>query len=74
MFLTSAAETNMLWGVKWNSSEVNQPYLTGVGSSLQVSCTDHPGGDKALVNLRLIAGLCGEEWHHRRAQDHTGLS
>ncbi len=48
-------------------------YLTGVGSSLQVPCTDHPGGDEALVNLWLVAGLSGEQRHHGRAQNQAGL-
>jgi len=52
----------------------NHVYLAGVGSSLQVSCTQHPGGDEALVNLWLVAGLRGEQRHHGGTQNHTGLS
>lgn len=48
-------------------------YLTGVCSSLQVSCTQHPGGDEAVVDLRLVAALCGEQRNHGRALKHAGL-
>lgn len=53
---------------------VKQPYLTGVHSSFQVSCTDHPWGDEALVDLWLVAGLGRDERYCGRAQNQTGLS
>lgn len=53
--------------------ELQNRYLTGVGSSLQVSSADHPGGDEALVHLRLVAGPGGEERHHGGLHDHAGL-
>lgn len=39
-------------------------YLAGVDAPLQVPCTQHPGGDEAVVHLRLVTGVSGQEGHH----------
>ena len=55
---------------QWRTST----HLAGVCAPRQVACADHARGDEALVNLRPVAGLVGEEGDLGCVQRQAGLA